>query len=595
MSEISSHVSIVMSTEFPFSEHVRKLLLDAINRFVRLRRVTPRHALRQKLKGQGEILDRLLAEHYLIEREQNNYAPGIMAFETCGDDFLLSFAKTGTGIVLHTLQNLYEIETPKTSFSLTEIKQHAAKLYSHPEDQQIELGLSLVAEIDNKVLSGWTPQDGLINVVHVREDIVDFENIEQFWDNAVQERLALRAQKGKEVTIQSVTLQTASVEAKESMTSQGDEQAKGRRIWVVHGRDERLRSSMFTFLRSIGLEPLEFSAARSLTDKPTPYVGEILDVAFAHAQAVVVLLSPDDEARLRPDLVKDHDQPYEKELTGQARPNVLFEGGMAFVSHRNQTLLVQVGNVRPFSDVAGRHIVHLNNSFASRQDLANRLKSAGCPVDLTGTDWHTSGDFSDPSPAAGSTPASIQPASVQVPRPNLTFHSMQVYTLELIGDVWRRTQQPQKNPTFAITMTIGNDPRHSEDVRKAEELKAHLIFSQGNKELRRIVPGSWVDEDFNAIYIPVGDCRELVIAIGHGPNNWFTVKSRRDQDYPPGLSAIETEPMIPMPKDAGGLLEIKLIDSKRGRLLETFYFDWRWEQGYQPYFVGPKQMSQSSS
>src|SRR5262249_42196614 len=111
-----------------------------------------------------------------------------------------------------------------------------------------------------------------------------------------------------------------------------------RRVWVVHGRDERLRTGLFSFLRSIGLEPLEFGQARALTKKPMPCVGEILEVAFEHAQAVLVLLTPDDQARLRADLVRDSDPAYEKDLTGQARPNVLFEAGMALISHRDQTI-----------------------------------------------------------------------------------------------------------------------------------------------------------------------------------------------------------------------------------------------------------------
>src|SRR5581483_4517669 len=499
--------------------------LDAINRLVNLRKVTPRHALRQKLKGQGAILDRLLAERYLIEREQNNYVPGIMTFETCGDNFLLTFAKTGTGIVLHTLQNLYEVDAPKTSFSLEEIKQHAAKLYSHPEDQQIELGLSLVAEIQNKVLSGWTPQDGLINMVSVREDILDFENIDRFWDNAVHERLVLRSQESKQGNAQSVRLQTTPVESKESMTSREAEETKRRRVWVVHGRDDRLRSGMFAFLRSIGLQPLEFSSARRLTDKPTPYVGEILDAAFAHAQAVVVLLTPDDEARLRHDLVQPGDPSYEKELTGQARPNVLFEGGMALVSHRNQTLLVQVGNVRPFSDIAGRHLVRLDNTVATRQEVAQRLETAGCPVDLTGKDWHTSGDFAPPNSLPTSLVSVVKnPESAANLDTNLKYRSMQLHALGLVGDIWTRSQNYEHDikTSSAITITIGNDPRNGQDVGRAENLIAHIVFSAANKELRTIAPGAWVDEYLNIIDIPVGDCRELVVAIGSSASSWLT-------------------------------------------------------------------------
>src|SRR5205807_9387690 len=44
-------------------------------------------------------------------------------------------------------------------------------------------------------------------------------------------------------------------------------------------------------------------------------------------------------------------------------------------------------------DVAGKHIVHLDNSTEKRQELANRLLDAGCHVRLTGTDWHTAGDL----------------------------------------------------------------------------------------------------------------------------------------------------------------------------------------------------------
>jgi predicted nucleotide-binding protein len=166
-----------------------------------------------------------------------------------------------------------------------------------------------------------------------------------------------------------------------------------RKVMVVHGRDERVRVGMFAFLRAIGLDPIEFSQAIILTGKPLPDIPEILSAAFGKAQAVIVLLTPDDEARLRPGLQRTSDPPHERELTGQARANVLFEAGMAIVSHPVRTILVQFGTVRPFSDVAGKHIVMMDGSISKRQDLAARLKLAGCPVDLTGTDWHSQGDL----------------------------------------------------------------------------------------------------------------------------------------------------------------------------------------------------------
>jgi hypothetical protein len=59
-------------------------------------------------------------------------------------------------------------------------------------------------------------------------------------------------------------------------------------------------------------------------------------------------------------------------------------------------VLVEFGHVRPFSDVAGRHVVRLDNSAERRKDLAQALNNAGCDVDTTGTDWLTAGDLRPP-------------------------------------------------------------------------------------------------------------------------------------------------------------------------------------------------------
>lgn len=167
-----------------------------------------------------------------------------------------------------------------------------------------------------------------------------------------------------------------------------------RKVFVVHGRDAKARDGLFTFLRSIGLRPVEWSEAVAATRRASPYIGDILDKAFEIAQAVVVLMTPDDLARLQDHFHQVSDPPHEKELSGQARPNVLFEAGMAMGRDPERTVLVEMGQLRPFSDVGGRHVLRMDGSSQKRQDLAKRLESAGCPVDLAGTDWHTSGDLS---------------------------------------------------------------------------------------------------------------------------------------------------------------------------------------------------------
>jgi DNA-binding MarR family transcriptional regulator len=171
-----------------------------------------------------------------------------------------------------------------------------------------------------------------------------------------------------------------------------------KKVFVVHGRNGEARKALFSFLRSIGLHPIEWSEAIKATGKASPYVGEILDAAFSNAQAIVVLFTPDDEAKLREPFIKSDDEIYEKELTPQARPNVIFEAGMAMGRNPERTILVELGKLRPFSDVYGRHVVQLNNSTQRRQELAHRLETAGCAVNLFGTDWHTEGFFDDTPP-----------------------------------------------------------------------------------------------------------------------------------------------------------------------------------------------------
>jgi predicted nucleotide-binding protein len=171
----------------------------------------------------------------------------------------------------------------------------------------------------------------------------------------------------------------------------------GNKVFVVHGRNLRLRDGMFTFLRSVGLEPIEWAEAVMMTGKASPYIGEILETAFSKAQAIVVLLSGDDEARLRDELRGASEAAYETDLTPQARPNVLFEAGMAMAYSPDRTVLVEFGQLRPFSDVAGRHSVKMDGSSKKRQELAQRLQQAGCSVKMSGTDWHSEGDLRPPS------------------------------------------------------------------------------------------------------------------------------------------------------------------------------------------------------
>lgn len=165
------------------------------------------------------------------------------------------------------------------------------------------------------------------------------------------------------------------------------------KVFIVHGRDTELLEQLCSYLNSIGLSPVEWNQAIAKTQKGTPNIAEILDAAFSEAQAVIVLLTGDDEAKLRHEFLKGDDPPYEQKLTPQSRPNVLFESGMAMGRYPSRTVLVQIGGHRPFSDIAGKHITHLDNTAEKRQELATKLSNAGCKVDISGTRWLKAGNL----------------------------------------------------------------------------------------------------------------------------------------------------------------------------------------------------------
>lgn len=166
-----------------------------------------------------------------------------------------------------------------------------------------------------------------------------------------------------------------------------------RKVFVVHGRNEDLRKSMFDFLRSLSLEPIEWRRAVAATGVGSPSIAQIIDAAFEEAVAVIVLLTPDDDVILKKEFRKTSDPAYERRYVGQARANVLFEAGMAFGRYPNETILVQVGVVKPFSDIGGRHVTRLGNDPESRAEFVTKLRNANCAVNDGGTDWYKTGEF----------------------------------------------------------------------------------------------------------------------------------------------------------------------------------------------------------
>lgn len=173
-----------------------------------------------------------------------------------------------------------------------------------------------------------------------------------------------------------------------------DDASLRRRVFIIHGRDNALAAAFRMFLRSAGLEPLEWEILVEGTSTAAPYLGQVVANAPHLAQAILALLSPDDVVKLHSDLFQDNDHPYERDRTGQARPNVLFELGMALMAYPERTVVVEVGQMRPIADLAGLNVIRFDGSAVAKRKVLSRLELAGCLVDDSGTDWLDAGRFS---------------------------------------------------------------------------------------------------------------------------------------------------------------------------------------------------------
>ncbi|WP_256460354.1 TIR domain-containing protein [Bradyrhizobium sp. 41S5] len=75
---------------------------------------------------------------------------------------------------------------------------------------------------------------------------------------------------------------------------------KDNSMFVVHGRDAKLNQDIYAFLASIGIVPMEWDQAiKAAKGGANPIVGDVISQAMDRVQGVMVLFSPDEEAKVR--------------------------------------------------------------------------------------------------------------------------------------------------------------------------------------------------------------------------------------------------------------------------------------------------------
>jgi predicted nucleotide-binding protein len=292
-----------------------------------------------------------------------------------------------------------------------------------------------------------------------------------------------------------------------------------RKVFLVHGRDDDARRAVEELLVAFDLKLVTWARAAELAGGGSPYTGDIVSAGMNDAHGVVVLLTPDDEGRLKPDFLTDRDGADERQLTGQPRMNVLFEAGMAMGIDRDRVVLVEVGAVRQMSDIAGVNVVRLDGSIEHRMAFGRRLHSAGFAVDMSNERWFTAGSFS--------TTRSAPPAPVRHPSSGLTDRSPSIagayerfwaLVLDLISKrsdlAWVRTRStPGENGVL-----LGSDGRGGSYIVN--------FARQGRIVAQYYIGGSDADANlrrFRALEVRRG---EIEVRFG-GPLTWEDLPHRK--------------------------------------------------------------------
>ncbi|GGI57003.1 TIR domain-containing protein [Winogradskyella haliclonae] len=140
-----------------------------------------------------------------------------------------------------------------------------------------------------------------------------------------------------------------------------------KKVFIVHGHDELLKTEVARFIEKLGLEAIilheQASSGKTIIEK----IEEYSNVGFG-----VVLYTPCDQGNKRND---------SKNIKFRARQNVVFEHGylIAKIGRNNVCALVK-GDIEIPNDISGIVYIQLESNW--RLDLAKELRNSGYQVDI---------------------------------------------------------------------------------------------------------------------------------------------------------------------------------------------------------------------
>lgn len=175
---------------------------------------------------------------------------------------------------------------------------------------------------------------------------------------------------------------------KRGLKKEGKKAMSNNKVFVVTGRNEELRLSIFNLLRALKLDPMEWMEVIENADDPSPYLSKAIKKSIDEAAAVIIIMAPEEEAKL---IKKMQTEPNDGKLFRQPRPNVIFEAGLALGVKETKTIILQFGEMRIFSDILGKHILRYRGEKKNvefKNDLLRKLEIAGCDC-KAGNDYYS--------------------------------------------------------------------------------------------------------------------------------------------------------------------------------------------------------------
>lgn len=168
------------------------------------------------------------------------------------------------------------------------------------------------------------------------------------------------------------------------------------KVFLIHGRNHQAKEEFKKFLLSLNLNPIDTEYVRRCLPAPVTILDLVIN-GMKLSDYVVALFTGDEWSVLRPEFREASDV---DEGRWQARPNVIFEAGLAYGQAPERMIFVKLGGVELFSDTAGLHEFRPTNDYAinqPRHTLREALKkwffeNTGFEIPEN-ENWKTEGDF----------------------------------------------------------------------------------------------------------------------------------------------------------------------------------------------------------